>query len=95
MMRWVLVPLVLVAVLASGCMTLGMALTDPKNTPRSHVVAGGILADGAIAGVANAVKGEYETGEAQSDSMFWTYFLVLAAADAVGAGLVWYLKRPD
>lgn len=94
MKRLLLVPLLCLAVVASGCMTIGMAFTDPKSTPRSHVIAGGILGDGAIAGVGNAVKGEYETGEAEPRNNFFTYFLVLLAVDAVAAVGVWYLRRP-
>jgi hypothetical protein len=94
MNRWVLVPLLCLAVLASGCMTLGVAFTDPKSTPRSQVIAGGILGDAAIAGVFNAVKGEYEEGEAEPTKNFFTYFGILLVVDAIGAGVVWYLKRP-
>jgi len=94
MKRRVLVVLVCLSLLASGCMTIGMALTDPKNTPRSHVVAGGLLGDVAIAGVGNAVKGEWQMGEAEDENHFFTYFLVLTAVDAAAAIGVWYLKRP-
>jgi hypothetical protein len=94
MIRRLLVPFLCVAVLSSGCMTLGMALTDPKSTPRSHVIAGGLLGDGAIAAVANAAKSESEASTVKPGERFLTYFGVLVAVDAIGAGVVWYLRRP-
>jgi hypothetical protein len=95
MKRWLLVPILCLAVLASGCLTLGYAFTDPKETPRSQVIAGGILGDVAIAGVASAVKDARSTGEVQSRDTFLMYAGVLLAADILGAVIVWYVRRPD
>jgi hypothetical protein len=95
MKRWLLVPILCLAVLASGCLTLGYAFTDPKETPRSQVIAGGILGDVAIAGVASAVKDARSTGEVQSRDTFLMYAGVLLAADILGAVIVWYTRRPD
>jgi hypothetical protein len=95
MTRWVLVSLLCLAVLASGCITMGVAFTDPKNTPRSHVIAGGILGDGAIAGVFNAAKGEYQMGESEPTKNFLGYYAVLLALDTIGAVIVWYRNRPE
>lgn len=95
MNRWLLVPLLCISLLASGCLTLGYAFTDPAETPRSQVIAGGILGDVAIAGVASAVKDARSTGEVQTRDTFLLYAGVLLAADVIGAAIVWYLRRPD
>jgi hypothetical protein len=93
MKRWLLVPILCVSFLASGCLTLGYAFTDPKETPRSQVIAGGVLGDVAIAGVASAVKDARSTGEVQSRDTFLMYAGVLLACDIVGAVIVWYSRK--
>ena len=93
MKRWLLVPILCVSLLASGCLTLGYAFTDPKETSRSQVIAGGILGDVAIAGVASAVKDARSTGEVQTRDTFLMYAGVLLAADIVGAVIVWYTRK--
>ena len=93
MKHWVLVPLLCAAVLASGCMTLGVVFTNPKHTPPSQVIAGGLLGDAAIAGGFNAAKGEIQMGEAEPAKNFLIYYGVLLAVDAVGAALLWHRKE--